>query len=127
MSDNIGVFKLVELFTPRLLYREEANELFDMFIGYDTIIVDFKDIESINYSWTHQYVRNEYTVDLTIERANVPKSIMPMFAIVNNRMNVDGEFEFIDTLKRNGDFVNLEIHLDAVGHDFVDELVDLGH
>ena len=92
MFDNVGRFKLVELFTPYLGFRDQANKLFDMFVGYDAVIVDFDGVISVNYAWTHQYVRNVNAVDFPVTKVNVSKSILPMFAIVINRMKVDGEF-----------------------------------
>ncbi len=131
MFDNVGRFKLVDLFTPHLGFRNQVNELFDKFIGsedrYDAVIVDFDGVISVNYAWTHQYIRNVNAVNLPVASINVPKSIKPMFAIVINRMKVDGEFEFIDSLKYDGDLTRIEDALGAVGHRFVRGLVVMGY
>lgn len=126
VEGNICRFKLVFEFTPHLGFRFQVNEMFDKFIGYDAIIVDFVGVASINRSFTHQYMRNEYAIGLPIKRINVSKAIMPMFGLVDNQMKVANEYEHIDEVKRTGDISKIEEALDAVGHRFVRELVLMG-
>ncbi|RLC86711.1 MAG: hypothetical protein DRJ03_08030 [Chloroflexi bacterium] len=126
VEGNIGKFKLSDIFTPYLGFRDQANELFDRFIGYDAIVVDFDGVMAVDYAFTHQYVRNEYAIMLPVKRINVAKALMPMFGIVDNNMKVDGEFKRIDELKRTGDLTRIEDALGAVGYRFVRELVVMG-
>ena len=82
-----SVFKVVDLISPNLMFRSDADLLLDTVTKDDpeSVDIDFSGIESITGTFAHQYLKRRNSSPVKIVETNMPDNIRKMMEAVQHK------------------------------------------
>ena len=88
------IYKLVDLLSPDLCLRSDADFLFDSFSKdeSESIEIDFSNIETISGTFAHQYLKRRDSSSIRIIESNMPDNIRKMMEAIK-RPSTSPRFE----------------------------------